>query len=409
MSRARPRGPFGVLLVDKPAGPTSHDVVGWARWALGIRDVGHCGTLDPAATGALVLCSGAATRLVPYLTAEDKTYEATFALGVGTDTLDAQGRCLQRAPVDAACMERALESVRRLEGTHMLPPPRYSAVKVKGVRAHEAARRGDDMVLEPRPMVVRSMADVRLREAVTGPHGDGPVIDVTVEVRKGTYIRSLAQLVGEQVGVPCHLAALHRVAAGGARVPSIRSEGGAGAAERPMVAAVAPAAHAVSTPPAADGRARPRWRLSLGLDRDSTGAELRSRMIDPWSLVSFPVLDVVGPDETAAFESLCHGRQVSLSGALGLALRNRRPEVEGLASGQWGEPPRSGAFGAASAREGTLDESPTAGLEAEAEAGSQEPMLLGFRPPQGSKGGTVGVVAEIRPGRGIRPVRVLMA
>ena len=134
MSRKR-RGPapFGVLAVHKPAGPTSHDIVAWVRWGLGTREAGHCGTLDPAATGLLLVCVGGATRLVQLLTAEDKTYDATFVLGSETDTLDAEGEVTRRAPVDDDAVERARACVEGLRGAHALPPPAYSAVKVDGV------------------------------------------------------------------------------------------------------------------------------------------------------------------------------------------------------------------------------------------------------------------------------------
>ncbi|MGB1700789.1 MAG: tRNA pseudouridine(55) synthase TruB, partial [Nannocystaceae bacterium] len=108
MSRGSRRpAPFGIVAVDKPAGPTSHDVVGWIRWVLGTREVGHCGTLDPAATGVLVVCVGGATRLVPLLTADDKEYEAVFVVGASTDTLDADGEVTARAEVSSEALGRA--------------------------------------------------------------------------------------------------------------------------------------------------------------------------------------------------------------------------------------------------------------------------------------------------------------
>src|SRR5580704_9189767 len=149
----------GVLVIDKPRGPTSHDVIARLRRALGVRAIGHAGTLDPMATGVLVVAVGAATKLVPWLTAHDKAYEATIALGVETDTLDAEGRETRRVPLDADLVEALAES----RGPTIAPklraalehersrseqvPPAFSAIQQGGVRAHERARRGEAVEL----------------------------------------------------------------------------------------------------------------------------------------------------------------------------------------------------------------------------------------------------------------------
>ena len=299
--------PFGVLLVDKPAGPTSHDVVGWVRWGLRVREVGHCGTLDPAATGLLVLCVGGATRLVSHLSRDHKHYEAVFSLGVGTDTLDAQGQCVTRAAVDAATHARAVTAVEALVGTHMLPPPRYSAVKVQGVRAHEAARKGIDLALAPRAMAVLSVDEVSMHTH-GGPWGMLPSVSATLAVRKGTYIRSLAELLGAQVQVPCHLASLRRVGAGRATL-------------RPadtgweVLAPTASRAAAADDGPAT--RRPPPWRLSLGCAREALEARLRSAIRPPWPLVSFPSVVASSDASRGEFARLAQGQR--LSGASSLA------------------------------------------------------------------------------------------
>src|SRR5580698_2178659 len=155
----------GVLVIDKPRGPTSHDVVWRLRRALGVRAIGHAGTLDPMATGVLVAAIGEATKLVPWLTAHDKGYEATIALGVETDTLDADGVIVQQVPPS----EALCEALRTFPGAEASPalraaldderarvlqsPPAYSAIRTDGERAFARARRGERVELEPRPVI----------------------------------------------------------------------------------------------------------------------------------------------------------------------------------------------------------------------------------------------------------------
>src|SRR5438034_1814806 len=150
----------GLLLVDKPAGVTSHDVVAIARRALGVKRVGHTGTLDPFATGLLVLLVGRGTRLVPYADTEPKVYDATIALGAETDTDDATGAVTRRAPLprDAAMHE----AIARLTGPIDQVPPAYSAKHVDGERAYSRARAGDPVTLEPVRVTVHAWSDVSI-------------------------------------------------------------------------------------------------------------------------------------------------------------------------------------------------------------------------------------------------------
>lgn len=200
----------GVLPVDKPEGPTSHDIVGRARRALGERRVGHTGTLDPFASGLLLLCVGPATRLAEYLTAEDKVYEARARLGVTTDTLDREGQVMAESPgwreVTVEVVEAALDAFR---GKILQRPPRFSAKKVGGVAAHRLAREGREVTLEPVPVTIHELT---LTEVTL------PDIAFRVSCSSGTYIRSLARDLGEALGVGAHLTALRRVRVGPFRV-----------------------------------------------------------------------------------------------------------------------------------------------------------------------------------------------
>ncbi len=195
----------GVLIVDKERGPTSHDVVARVRKQLKTRHVGHAGTLDPMATGVLVVAVGEATKLVPYLTADDKAYEATLLLGIETDTLDAEGREVARAPVPAdldARLEGALASERARTAQ---VPPAYSAIKIGGQRAHELARKGEAPELAPREVAVRSLS-----ASVVSPSE----LRLVAEVAKGYFVRSLARDLAAALGTVGHLTSLRRTRSG---------------------------------------------------------------------------------------------------------------------------------------------------------------------------------------------------
>ena len=199
----------GVLVVNKPAGWTSHDVVARARVLLGVAKVGHTGTLDPAATGVLVLCLGKATRIAEYLVNADKEYRAVLRLGIATDTHDATGRVI--AGVGGALPDRAaIEAVMgRFVGQHRQVPPMYSAVKIQGVPLYKSARAGRTVDRPAREYTVRSL---KILSITPTP----PTLDVTFDVvcSKGTYVRTLCADIGEALGVGGHLAGLERRRAG---------------------------------------------------------------------------------------------------------------------------------------------------------------------------------------------------
>ncbi len=209
----------GVLVVDKPRGMTSHDVVSRARRALRTRAVGHAGTLDPMATGVLVLAVGEATKLVPYLTADDKEYVTTVRFGVETDSLDADGITTVTEEPTAALLDALREgaeapllreALREEAARTEQVPPNVSAIHVDGERAYDRARRGETLVMPPRPVLVR-------RLAVTTTLASPPELGLRVEVAKGYYVRSLARDLAARLGTVAHLVALRRTRSGGFR------------------------------------------------------------------------------------------------------------------------------------------------------------------------------------------------
>ncbi len=202
-----------VVGVDKPLGQSSHDVVNAVRRAFCERRVGHAGTLDPLATGALVVCVGPATRLNAYLATHDKAYEARIAFGVATDTDDAQGVPVRTTAVPLEVYDRAFSSdyVRALVGRHRQLPPTYSAIKQKGVKAYEAARSGNAVHLEARDVEIYGAELLDLEE---DPLTERAWWDVRLVVSKGTYIRSLARDVGAALDSAAHVASLRRVRTG---------------------------------------------------------------------------------------------------------------------------------------------------------------------------------------------------
>jgi len=193
-----------MLLVDKPAGITSHDVVSVARRALGERRIGHTGTLDPFATGLLVLLTGHATRLLPYVDGEPKEYEATIRWGAETDTDDATG-AVTRASAGSPARERIDAAIATLTGRIEQVPPDYSAKQVGGRRAHAAARRGSPLALAAVPVHVHSWAVREHRDSET---------DVTIVCGGGTYVRALARDLGRAANGAAHLSALRRTRSG---------------------------------------------------------------------------------------------------------------------------------------------------------------------------------------------------
>jgi len=196
--------PDGLLLVDKPSGITSHDAVDRVRRALGIRKVGHAGTLDPMATGLLLIGIGRATRLLRFLGDLPKTYEGAARLGEETDTLDADGEVVRTRPVTASSAEIGA-AMRTLLGESLQTPPAYSAVKVGGRPMYKAARAGEAVEAEPRPIRVDAF-DLLGRT--------GPDLRFRVTCSGGTYVRVLLADVGEQLGCGAHLTSLRRTAIG---------------------------------------------------------------------------------------------------------------------------------------------------------------------------------------------------
>jgi tRNA pseudouridine55 synthase len=197
----------GLLVVDKPEGPTSHDVVGRVRRVLGEKRVGHAGTLDPLASGVVVVLVGRATRLSPYLTSDEKRYRATVRLGVATTTYDRQGDPLAPpAPVPADVETRLRAALDARLGPHWQTPPAYSAKKIDGERAHRLARRGEAVAPAPARVTLRAWT-------LVGLEGDTAIIDLRTSA--GFYVRSLAHDVGAEIGCGGHLAALRRTASGG--------------------------------------------------------------------------------------------------------------------------------------------------------------------------------------------------
>lgn len=203
------QGSGGILLVDKPAGVTSHDVVARARRALNTRKIGHAGTLDPMATGLLVLGVGHATRLLTYVVGLDKTYEATIRLGVSTDSDDADG--VETARTDAAGVtdEAIHHGIRSLTGPISQVPSTVSAIKVGGRRAYDLARAGEQVELKARDVVISrfDVLGIRREERIVD-------VDVIVDCSSGTYIRALARDLGADLGVGGHLTALRRTRIG---------------------------------------------------------------------------------------------------------------------------------------------------------------------------------------------------
>ena len=195
-----------VLPVDKPPGPTSHDAVDIVRRALGVRRVGHTGTLDPFASGLLLMCVGPATRLSEYLSALDKSYEAVARLGISTDTEDCEGQVVEEREgwkrLSALAIDAALSGFR---GAQQQVPPQFSAKKVGGVAMHRRARRGERVELPARPITVHELELLAF---------EPPLLRLRVRCSSGTYVRSLARDIGRALGVGAHLTELRRTAIG---------------------------------------------------------------------------------------------------------------------------------------------------------------------------------------------------
>jgi tRNA pseudouridine55 synthase len=257
----------GILLVDKEPGWTSHDVVAKLRSLAGQRRIGHTGTLDPAASGLLIVCLGRATRLIEYMAGHDKRYEGEIRLGVTTTTDDDDGEVLQKRAVPQLEPERLARLEAQFTGTLRQVPPAYSAVKVGGVRAYAIARAGGQPEVKARDVHVHAL---RLERS------PGDVLWASVHCGAGTYIRSLARDIGEVLGCGAHLARLRRTAVGPYCVDQANSIGDLArlAAAGMLRRAVLQGDEGIAGLPAvlvAEGNAR---RLAHGAAAALAGAEL---------------------------------------------------------------------------------------------------------------------------------------
>ncbi|CAN5123575.1 tRNA pseudouridine(55) synthase TruB [soil metagenome] len=234
MSRFAAPGEGSVLLVDKPAGPTSHDVVDRVRRCFGLRRVGHTGTLDPFATGLLLICLGPATRLSEYLTGLDKRYLATLLLGASTDTDDATGIVVQSSETWRELgVEQVAAALDSQVGAITQLPPTYSSKKVGGERMHRLVRRGESVQAAPARVRVYSLEILDFRP---------PAVDFAVHCGSGTYVRAIARDVGEALGTGAHLSALRRTAIGSFRVEEAVSLAGLEDGKEPGSALLSPPA-----------------------------------------------------------------------------------------------------------------------------------------------------------------------
>ena len=239
MAKKQPQGPSGLMVIDKPAGMSSHDVVSRMRRIAGTRRIGHAGTLDPAATGVLILGVNKATKLLTYLVGQDKTYDATIRLGIETLTEDAEGEHTAAHPEAVEALAavgpeqmraRILEAVAGLRGDIMQVPSAVSAIKINGVRSYARVRGGEEVELPARPVTiseftVHSVTAGFAEYVVEDPEGEHmatsvPVVDceVTVSCSSGTYIRALARDLGKALGTGGHLTALRRTRVGAVRL-----------------------------------------------------------------------------------------------------------------------------------------------------------------------------------------------
>ena len=195
----------GAILIDKPAGPTSHDVVDAIRRQFGIKKVGHCGTLDPAATGLLIIVLGRGTKLSEKLMSDDKVYEGKIKFGESTDSYDADGELVASLPVPPLSLAELNEAAAEFVGDQMQTPPMVSAIKKDGVPLYKLARKGVEVQREPRLIHVYSFKFSDYQE---------PFGTFRLACTKGTYVRSIAHELGQKLGCGAHLAALRRANSG---------------------------------------------------------------------------------------------------------------------------------------------------------------------------------------------------
>jgi tRNA pseudouridine55 synthase len=195
----------GAILIDKPAGPTSHDVVDVIRRRFGIKKVGHCGTLDPNATGLLIIVLGRGTKLSEKLMSDDKVYEGTIKFGETTNSYDADGELTASLPVPPLTLDQLNQSAAEFVGDQMQTPPMVSAVKIEGVPLYKLARKGIEVPREPRLIHIYTFRFTGYQE---------PLAQFRISCTKGTYVRSIAHDLGQKLGCGAHLATLRRVVSG---------------------------------------------------------------------------------------------------------------------------------------------------------------------------------------------------
>ena len=265
MARRKPSKLNALIAVNKPAGMTSHDVVGRVRRAVGERRVGHAGTLDPMATGVMVVGIGQATRLLGLLTLEEKRYVAQIRFGAETTTDDIEGEITRQVEAGPELFDRSFAegALEKLLGESLQVPPSYSAISVDGVRSYKRARAGESFELAPRPIRV----DAALLLSIDSADGF-PVWTVAFQVSKGTYIRALARDLGRSVSSAAHLTSLMRTASGSVAIDSC-----------------------------------------ISLD-DLTSAAVSEGMLDPVALLRIPAMDV----SESAVEGILCGKRVAVAG-----------------------------------------------------------------------------------------------
>jgi tRNA pseudouridine55 synthase len=267
----------GLAVVDKPAGMTSHDVVGRCRRIFGQKRVGHAGTLDPDATGVLLVGLGQVTRLMQWMTGLDKSYDGEIVLGVATSTLDAGGTVTGTWDMTGVTIDDARRVAAGLTGAIDQVPPMVSAIKIGGKRLHELARAGVEVDRPPRRVTVHRFELRPPRDADPGPLGGGPVLGVSVDCSSGTYIRSLAADLGAGLGGGAHLRALRRTAVGPWRVDDAVALDALGPADVLTPAAAVPGLECV-------GVAGER-RTEVGHGRVLTRAALGGHGPGPWAVL----------------------------------------------------------------------------------------------------------------------------
>lgn len=195
----------GILVIDKPSGMTSHDIVDFVRRRYRIKKVGHCGTLDPMATGVLVVLLGKATKLSSKLSGEDKEYICTVTLGVSTDTQDVTGNILRASDLDDISSDKVREVILSFKGKQEQIPPMMSAKRYNGKRLYKLARNGIAIRREPHPIDIKEIEILKISK---------PEADFRIVCSKGTYIRTLCHDMGERLGCGAHMAALRRIRSG---------------------------------------------------------------------------------------------------------------------------------------------------------------------------------------------------